>query len=108
MSQKDYDNIRFSYFIGYCMKYMEFGNPLQSLIKNDHLYNWYCNNWIDMVEKPFFTQVRDYMDIEIVEPITYQEILTTYAEDIEQYYPSVIFKMIKDQNKPQSKDKITK
>lgn len=101
LDYKSYDDYRFTCFFKWCDFYTEYGLPLQSMVNNKALYNWYCQQWFGVVELAFKEDFKDYLSANIQDSNTYLELLASYPEAIEKYYPSVIFNMIKESLKPQ-------
>lgn len=103
MDYKAYDDLRFSHYLNYCICLTEYGYPLQATVKNDHLLAWYFNQWINMVEKPLLHQIKDFVESGIDEPSFYNDLLKTYVNDINDFYPRIILKVISESLKPQQK-----
>jgi hypothetical protein len=101
MSFQDYDNMRFSKYMQYCLLLVEFGYPLQHTVQSATLYKWYCQNWALKVEFQFLSDNKDYLNSGLEDPVTFQEILTSYSDDINEYYCKPILKEIKNQEKSQ-------
>ncbi|WP_166964688.1 hypothetical protein [Yeosuana marina] len=102
---KTYDDYRFSYFFEWCLKQCtDQCLPLQSLVTSKPLYDWYCQQWLGVVETAFKNDFKAYIQANVNDPNTYLELLSAYPKTIEGYYPSVILYMIKNELKPQKKN----
>ena len=92
-----YDNYREAHFQNWCKKYAgEMNLSLRVLVTHDGLRNWYQDQWIMMVERPFVKMYGDQFnstDPEIKETLAH--IFFTYAPTLEQIWPSGLLKMIK-------------
>lgn len=72
---------------------------LRALVVHDGLRNWYCDQWLQLVEKQFIKENQIYFDLDAVEVI--QDLFFDYPKQIEKYYPKTLLKMIKDEITPQ-------
>nr|DAY06922.1 MAG TPA: hypothetical protein [Caudoviricetes sp.] len=89
-----YENLRYEFFIDWCdnLCYLGMGGILKQLTCNDNLLNWYDDQWYSEVEK---TIERLYgNDITLFNADDVLLLITIYAENILQYYPSVLLKKI--------------
>lgn len=105
---RSYDDFRFTYFIDWCLKYgQERSLPLQSLACSKPLYEWYCSQWLGLVETSFKSDVKDYLAAGISDPQLYFDLISVYPDRIEYYYPSVILEVIQNKLKtPKTNEKI--
>lgn len=99
---KTYDDYRFNKFCRWCIK-NQYSLPLQRMISNENLYNWYCDNWIEMVERPFYHNNKEFIDSEIDAPDNYMMLFEDYTSTINEYYPSTLLNHIKRDFKQQLK-----
>ena len=89
-----YENLRYEFYIDWCVHLIQQGKALhlKPLISHDTLMNWYDNQWYSEVEK---TIERLYgNDITLFNADDVLLLITIYAENILQYYPSVLLKKI--------------
>ncbi|MGK7648391.1 hypothetical protein ACSQ7D_00045 [Capnocytophaga sp. G1920] len=89
-----YENLRYEFYIDWCAHLIQQGKAshLKPLISHDSLMNWYDDQWYEEVEK---TIERHYgTDITLFNADDVLLLITIYAENILQYYPSVLLKKI--------------
>ena len=89
-----YENLRYEFYIDWCVHLIQQGKALhlKPLISHDTLMNWYDDQWYSEVEK---TIERLYgNDITLFNADDVLLLITIYAENILQYYPSVLLKKI--------------
>ena len=89
-----YENLRYEFFIDWCVHLIQQGKALhlKPLISHDTLMNWYDDQWYDLVEQ---TIQRHYgNDITLFNADDILLLITIYAENILQYYPSILLKKI--------------
>ena len=89
-----YENLRYKFFIDWCdnLCYLRMGSILKQLTCNDNLLNWYEDQWYELVEQ---TIQRHYgNDITLFNADDILLLITIYAENILQYYPSILLKKI--------------
>lgn len=89
-----YENLRQEFYNEWCTNLCQTarGLHLKTLITHDTLLNWYDDQWYSEVEK---TIERLYgNDITLFNADDVLLLITIYAENILQYYPSVLLKKI--------------
>ena len=89
-----YENLRYEFYIDWCVHLIQQSKAshLKPLISHDSLMNWYDDQWYSEVEK---TIERLYgNDITLFNADDVLLLITIYAENILQYYPSVLLKKI--------------
>lgn len=89
-----YENLRYEFYIDWCVHLIQQGKALhlKPLISHDTLMNWYDDQWYDLVEQ---TIQRLYdNDITLFNADDILLLITIYAENILQYYPSILLKKI--------------
>ena len=91
-----YENLRYEVYNEWCTNLCNTaigrGLHLKTLITHDTLLNWYDDQWYSEVEK---TIERLYgNDITLFNADDVLLLITIYAENILQYYPSVLLKKI--------------
>ena len=89
-----YENLRYEFYIDWCVHLIQQGKALhlKPLVSHDSLMNWYDDQWYSEVEK---TIERLYgNDITLFNADDVLLLITIYAENILQYYPSVLLKKI--------------
>ena len=91
-----YENLRYEFYNEWCTNLCNTaigrGLHLKTLITHDTLLNWYDDQWYSEVEK---TIERLYgNDITLFNADDVLLLITIYAENILQYYPSVLLKKI--------------
>ena len=93
-----YENLRYEFYIDWCVHLLACppsgvrGLHLKTLLTNDTLMNWYDDQWYSEVEK---TIERLYgNDITLFNADDVLLLITIYAENILQYYPSILLKKI--------------
>lgn len=100
-----YENLRYEFYIDWCVHLIQQGKALhlKPLVSHDSLMNWYDDQWYSEVEK---TIERLYgNDITLFNADDVLLLITIYAENILQYYPSILLKKItaratRTENKP--------
>ena len=98
MLYRDYDALRWEHFINWCYDRSAITFiPVKALMKNDYLLNWYHDQWLLMVEQSFLNDNLDFMSID--SPCIYYELLCSYPDEILNYYPQPLLKMIKKELK---------
>lgn len=102
-----YENLRYEFYIDWCIhlctpslggsrradaaEYVR-ERTLKTLITHDSLLNWYDDQWYALVEQ---TIHRHYgQDISIYTPEEMLDLISFYAANILDYYPSVLLKKI--------------
>jgi len=92
-----YENLRYEFYIDWCIHLLrsgelQFALTLKTLLTHDNLLNWYEDQWYSEVEK---TIERLYgNDITLFNAEDIYLLICIYAENILQYYPSVLLKKI--------------
>jgi len=93
-----YENLRYQFYIDWCIHLCTpslgggRGRTLKTLITHDSLLNWYDDQWYALVEQ---TIHRHYgQDISIYTPEEMLYLISLYAVNILDYYPSVLLKKI--------------
>ena len=89
-----YENLRYEFYIDWCVHLIQQGKALhlKPLVSHDSLMNWYDDQWYSEVEK---TIERLYgNDITLFNADDVLLLITIYAENILQYYPSILLKKI--------------
>ena len=89
-----YENLRYEFYIDWCAHLIQQGKALhlKPLVSHDSLMNWYDDQWYSEVEK---TIERLYgNDITLFNADDVLLLITIYAENILQYYPSILLKKI--------------
>jgi len=89
-----YENLHYEFYIDWCVHLIQQGKALhlKPLVSHDSLMNWYDDQWYSEVEK---TIERLYgNDITLFNADDVLLLITIYAENILQYYPSVLLKKI--------------
>ena len=89
-----YENLRYEFYINWCAHLIQQGKAsnLKPLITHDILINWYDDQWHALVEQ---TIQRHYSnDITLFNAEDVLLLITIYAENILQYYPSILLKKI--------------
>nr|DAI09029.1 MAG TPA: hypothetical protein [Caudoviricetes sp.] len=89
-----YENLRYEFYNEWCTNLCNTarGLHLKTLITHDTLLNWYDDQWYSEVEK---TIERLYgNDITLFNADDVLLLITIYAENILQYYPSILLKKI--------------
>lgn len=92
-----YRDYQFTCFFKWCDYYTEYGLPLQAMVNNKQLFKWYCQQWKGVVEKAFKKDNQAYIEANIQDAKIYLELLASYPQVIDAYYPSAIFKKIQTQ-----------
>lgn len=94
--QDMYNDLLFTTFIDWCMRYSVFNIPLKVLVNNQSLYSWYFNQWQVYVEDAFINDFKN--DIQVVDNDAklFMDLFKSYPAEIENFYPRVILKMIKE------------
>ena len=87
----EYEALRQYYFVKWC-KLIVRSQPLKCFITNDHLLNWYAEQWYIQVERPIEQLYSDALSLYTPEDI--HLLILIYAENILQYYPSILLKKI--------------
>lgn len=87
----EYEALRQYYFEKWC-KLIVRTQPLKCFITNDHLLNWYAEQWYMQVERPIEQLYSDALSL--YTPKDIHLLILIYAENILQYYPSVLLKKI--------------
>ncbi|WP_425628831.1 hypothetical protein [Cellulophaga lytica] len=94
-----YENCIDTHFNDWCRKYSFcYAIPLRKLVVNDHLYNWYCDQWIQKVELPFYLDHQDYLEAGIIEVNAYQDLLLQYADVLQTFYPKMLLLQLKKEH----------
>lgn len=83
----EYEALRQHYFEHWCTNLC-----IPHLTKNDHLLNWYAQQWHIQVERPIEQNYSDALSLYTPEDIYL--LILIYAENILQYYPSILLKKI--------------
>src|SRR5690606_29266913 len=79
LSYLRYDNFRETCFLLWAQKYaQEFAISLRALAIHDGLRNWYQDQWMEYVEKPFYRNYSEFF--ESAEPDTLFKIFDQYPE----------------------------
>ena len=89
-----YENLRYEFYIDWCVHLIQQGKAshLKPLVSHDSLMNWYDDQWYELVEQ---TIQRHYSnDITLFNAEDVLLLITIYAENILQYYPSILLKKI--------------
>ena len=89
-----YENLRYEFYIDWCVHLIQQGKALhlKPLVSHDSLMNWYDDQWYSEVEK---TIERLYgNDITLFNADDVLLLITIYAENLLQYYPSILLKKI--------------
>jgi len=92
----EYEALRQHYFEHWCAHLLrrgewQFARTLKPLLINDHLLNWYAQQWHIQVERPIEQNYSDALSLYTPEDI--HLLILIYAENILQYYPSVLLKL---------------
>lgn len=95
-----YDNYRETCFLKWCIKYAnQFNISLRVLQTNDIIRNWYHEQWMLLVERPFVKMYGDQFhkdDAEITSAL--QELICQFPISIENFYPSGVLTMLKKES----------
>jgi hypothetical protein len=83
----EYEALRQHYFEHWCTNLC-----IPHLTKNDHLLNWYAQQWHIQVERSIEQNYSDALSLYTPEDI--HLLILIYAENILQYYPSILLKKI--------------
>lgn len=103
-----YDNFRSTCFENWCAIYAsKEALPQRKLICNDYLYNWYCDQWVQLVEEVFYSDHKDYLESSVEAPDTFQDLFFEYPKTIERTWPQALLKMIRKDVKTKSHDTYT-
>lgn len=95
-----YENCRDTHFGMWCNKFaQEHAIPLRYMQLNDHLFNWYCEQWQKLVELPFYMDHEDYLTAGIRDEQNLQDLFLQYTDAIEEIYPKVLLRNIADRHK---------
>lgn len=93
-----YENLRYEFYIDWCIHLLAYppsgvrGLHLKPLLTHDTLMNWYDDQWYEIVEQAIH---RHYgQDISIYTPEEMLDLISFYAANILDYYPSVLLKKI--------------
>lgn len=93
-----YENLRYEFYIDWCVHLLACspsgvrGLHLKTLLTHDTLMNWYDDQWYALVEEAIH---RHYgKDITIYTPEEMLYLISLYASNILEYYPSVLLKKI--------------
>ena len=89
-----YENLRYEFYIDWCVHLIQQGKAshLKPLVSHDSLMNWYDDQWYELVEQ---TIQRHYgKDISIYTPEEMLDLISFYAANILEYYPSILLKKI--------------
>lgn len=94
--QDMYSDVLFEYFFNWCAVKCVFNIPLKLLVNNESLYKWYYKQWQTYVEDAFINDFKN--DIAAVDnnTVVFKELFKTYPPEINNFYPHVILKMIKE------------
>lgn len=92
----EYEALRHEFYIDWCVHLLrrgewQFALTLKTLLINDHLLNWYAQQWHIQVERPIEQNYSDALSLYTPEDI--HLLILIYAENILQYYPSVLLKL---------------
>lgn len=89
-----YENLRYEFYIDWCVHLIQQGKAshLKPLIRHDSLMNWYEDQWYNEVEKTIECLYGN--DITLFNADDVLLLITIYAENILQYYPSILLKKI--------------
>ncbi len=95
-----YQNCIDAHYQMWCSKYAElFRLPLAAMVADDHIQNWYRDQWLKSVEFPFYMANTDLMDSLVDSPVVdqsiMQDIFLTYPEDIDGTWPQTLFDDLK-------------
>lgn len=100
-----YHNLRHSKYFEWCHKTaIENALPSRLLILDSHLYEWFCDQWLQRVELPFYTDNMDYLEAGLVDEDNYQRLFLDYVDGIVGYWPAPILKRIQRQFKNSLKE----
>lgn len=92
ITQMGYENCRDAHFQMWCNKYATlFALPLCKMAGDDHLINWYADEWKRRVELPFYMDNKNLIDAGIEDNDTYQDLFLAYPENINGHYPQTLF-----------------
>ena len=89
-----YENLRQEFYTEWCANlcHTARGLHLKTLLTHDSLMNWYDDQWYALVEQAIH---RHYgQDISIYTPEEMLYLISLYAANILEYYPSVLLKKI--------------
>ena len=89
-----YENLRYEFYIDWCVHLIQQGKAshVKPLVSHESLMNWYDDQWYELVEQ---TIQRLYdNDITLFNADDILLLITIYAENILQYYPSILLKKI--------------
>ena len=93
-----YENLRYEFYINWCIHLLTCplsgvrGLHLKTLLTHDTLLNWYDDQWYALVEQTIHRHYRQ--DISIYTPEEMLDLISFYAANILDYYPSVLLKKI--------------
>ena len=90
-----YNDMVFTSFIEWCKLTCAFNIPLKLLVNNESLFNWYLNQFKTLVEDTFINDNKDFIGL-CTDQNHWLDTFKTYPAEIENYYPRVLLKMIKD------------
>lgn len=91
-----YDDIRHGFFLNWSKEMaIRFNISWRVLSTHDGVMNWYHDQWLNHVEKQISIQIGDYIDAGIVTPDELDYWITTYALEMQRFYPFALFDEIK-------------
>lgn len=71
----------------------------RSLITNEALYRWYCDNWNTRVESAFWHDHKDYYKASVKNAAVFRELFALYPLEIANFFPKpLIYKSKNDKN----------
>ncbi|MDO6808117.1 hypothetical protein Q4603_05840 [Zobellia galactanivorans] len=90
-----YQNCKDTHFTMWCNRYAQlYAMPLLKMIGNDHLQNWYDDQWKHKVELPFYMDHEDYIDAGIEDIDNMQDLFLEYPENIMAVWPQTLLENI--------------
>ncbi|MEH0007583.1 MAG: hypothetical protein V6Z82_02540 [Flavobacteriales bacterium] len=97
LSYRGWDNYRMKSFFDWCVHWaVEKCMPLRPMVLDKVLYNWYCQQWNEDVEKSFYCDFEDYFRSGVEDCERFRDILeSSFVEELKERYPGPIFKMIR-------------
>lgn len=100
LTQVAYHNIKHAHFSEWCEdRAVELALPSRMLVLDAGLYEWFCDQWVLKVELPFYTDHQDYLEADLNDEDSYQDLFLDYVDAIQGKWPSPIIKRIQKQFK---------
>lgn len=91
-----YDNCRHAHFQMWCNRYATlYCLPLDAMVKDDHLQNWYHDQWLRKVELAFYVDNQEYLEANITDTGVMQDLFLMYPDNLLQLFPKSLLDDVK-------------